>query len=276
MSDKAIVSAGPMKTSVCAVSISVCMATFNGEAYVSQQVVSILEQLQPTDELIVVDDCSTDRTLEVIRQIGDPRISIHVNDSNQREVRSFGRAISLALNDIVFLSDQDDVWMAGRVRLMTQRLIESGSDVLCSNFTWTDAAGKALDVKFDGVSAAHSARRLRNIVDIFIGKTNYFGCAMAFRRTFVPVIVPIPAFVESHDLWIALASNLARSNVHMDENTLLKRQHGKNATSTVSKRPLLRKLWSRAIFGLSLVALMVRLQRFPSRKHSVNRGIALS
>jgi glycosyltransferase involved in cell wall biosynthesis len=265
-----------MKTSVCAVSISVCMATFNGEAYVSQQVVSILEQLQPTDELIVVDDCSTDRTLEVIRQIGDPRISIHVNDSNQREVRSFGRAISLALNDIVFLSDQDDVWMAGRVRLMTQRLIESGSDVLCSNFTWTDAAGKALDVKFDGVSAAHSARRLRNIVDIFIGKTNYFGCAMAFRRTFVPVIVPIPAFVESHDLWIALASNLARSNVHMDENTLLKRQHGKNATSTVSKRPLLRKLWSRAIFGLSLVALMVRLQRFPSRKHSVNRGIALS
>jgi hypothetical protein len=214
--------------------------------------------------------------VEIIRQIGDPRISIHVNDSNQREVRSFGRAISLARNDIVFLSDQDDVWVAARVRLMTQRLVESGAAVLCSNFSWTDAEGNFLDVKFDGVAASHSTRHLQNIVDIFIGKTNYFGCAMAFRRTFASVIAPIPAFVESHDLWIALASNLAKSNVHIDEDTLLKRQHARNATSTGSKRPLHRKLWSRAIFGLSLVALMVRLQRFPSRKHSVNRGIALS
>ena len=276
MPDKAIVSAGAMKTCVSAVSVSVCMATFNGEAYVLQQVVSILEQLQPTDELIVVDDCSTDETVEIIRQIGDPRISIHVNDSNQREVRSFGRAISLARNDIVFLSDQDDVWVAGRLRFMTQRLIESGADVLCSNFTWTDAAGNSLDVKFDGVSASHSTRHLQNIFDIFIGKTNYFGCAMAFRCTFVPVIMPIPAFVESQDLWIALASNLARSNVHIDEDTLLKRQHGRNATSTVSKRPLHRKLWSRAIFGLSLVVLRVRLQRFSLRKQAVSRGGVLS
>lgn len=257
-------------------SISVCMATFNGEAFIAEQVLSILEQLNPSDELIVVDDCSSDSTVAIIRNIGDPRISIYENDHNQREVSSFSRAISLARNEIVFLTDQDDVWIPGRVRLMTQRLIESGADFLCSNFNWTDAAGAPLDVCFDGVSAAHSTRHLQNIVDIFIGKTNYFGCAMAFRHSFVPVIVPIPAFVESHDLWIALASNLARSNVHIDELTLLKRQHGRNATNTVSTRALQRKLWSRAIFGLSLVLLLVRLQRFPSCKHSVNSGTVLS
>ena len=257
-------------------SISVCMATFNGEAFITEQVLSILEQLKPSDELIVIDDCSSDNTVAIIRNIGDPRIVIVVNDSNQREVRSFSRAISLACNDIIFLADQDDVWMAGRVHLMIKKLIESGADVLCSNFTWTDAAGAPLDVSFDGVTAANSAHHLRNIIDIFIGKTNYFGCVMAFRRNIAPIIAPIPSFVESHDLWIALASNLAKSNVHIDEATLLKRKHGSNATSTVSKRALHLKLWSRAIFGFSLLVLMFRLQRFPLQKKQVNRGEALS
>lgn len=256
--------------------ISVCMATYNGEAFISEQVVSILEQLQPTDELIVVDDCSSDGTLEIVRRIGDPRISIYENDHNKREVHSFSRAISLARNDIVFMTDQDDIWVPGRVQLMTQRLIGSGANVLCSNFTWIDAVGAPLDVEIDGVSASDSSRHLSNIVDILVGKTNYYGCAMAIRRAFVPIIVPIPRFVESHDLWIALASNLARSNVHIDEPTLLKRQHGRNATSPVSTRALHQKLWSRAIFGFSLLVLLLRLGLFSSRKCNTDRGGSLS
>ena len=84
--------------------------------------------------------------------------------------------------------------------------------------------------------------------------------AMAIRREIIPMVVPIPNFVESHDLWIALASNLAQSNLHIDEATLLKRKHGRNATSTVSTRSLLRKFWSRVIFALSLLVLIGRLR----------------
>jgi glycosyltransferase involved in cell wall biosynthesis len=248
-----------------AVNISVCMATYNGEAYVVRQVTSILEQLTPTDEIVVVDDCSTDRTVETILRIGDPRISIHVNDRNRREVYSFSRAISLARNEIVFMADQDDVWMPGRATLMKQRLLASNAVVLSSNFRWMNALEEPIDVPCDGVSAAQSTKHVRNVADIFIGKTNYFGCAMAFRREFVPVIAPIPAFVESHDLWIALASNLARANIHLDEPTLLKRKHGNNATSTVSTRSLYRKLRSRVIFALSLVVLLNRVKSTPAR-----------
>jgi glycosyltransferase involved in cell wall biosynthesis len=244
--------------------ISVCMATYNGEAYVERQIASILEQLSPRDEVIVVDDCSTDRTIETLKKIGDSRIAIHVNDRNRREVFSFSRAISLAGNDIIFMSDQDDVWMPGRANLMKQRLIESGADVVSSNLQWIDAAEVPIDVPYDGVAASSSAKHVRNIADILIGKTNYFGCAMAFRREFVPVVTPIPAFVESHDLWIALASNLARSNLHLDEPTLLKRKHDGNATSTVSNRSLYRKLRSRAIFALSLAMLVKRLRSMPA------------
>ena len=241
-------------------SISVCMATYNGAAYVLKQLKSILVQLDPNDEVIVVDDCSTDKTVETIRSIGDPRISLHQNDRNWGEVHSFSRAISLARNDFIFLSDQDDIWIAKRAELMKRKLVESGCWVLSSNLEWIDTEETKIDVPYDGVAWANSRKHLSNITDIFIGKTNYFGCAMAIRREIIPLVVPIPKFVESHDLWIALASNLARSNLHIDQATLLKRKHGRNATSTVSTRSLLRKFWSRVIFALSLMALIGRLR----------------
>ncbi len=240
-------------------SISVCMATYNGEKYLSRQLRSILDQLTDDDEVIVVDDCSVDRTVETVKQLDDDRITVYVNDRNRGEVFSFGRAISLAKRDFLFLSDQDDIWIPGRVALMRQHLIESRASVVSSNFEWIDTNEEPIDEPFDGVASRDSKKHLKNIVDIFVGKTNYFGCAMAFRREFASVIAPIPSFVESHDLWIALASNFASSNTHLDEKTLLKRKHSNNATSTVSTRSLYRKLRSRVVFAVGLMVLFVRI-----------------
>ena len=246
-------------------SISVCMATYNGEKYVIRQLRSILEQLSADDEVIVVDDCSRDATVEAVRRIGDRRISTFVNDRNRGEVFSFSRAMSMAKNEVVFLSDQDDIWIPGRASLMSQRLITSGASVVSSNVEWMNANEEPIDITYDGVASRDSNKHLKNIIDIFVGRTNYFGCAMALRREFVKVVAPIPSFVESHDLWIALASNLAGSNAHVDEITLRKRKHACNATSTVSTRSLYRKFWSRVIFAMSLVALFVRHRRLAGR-----------
>jgi len=248
------------------VTISVCLATYNGAEYVWRQLTSILEQLDPGDEVIVVDDCSTDKTVEIVRGLGDARILLQVNDCNRGEVYSFSRALSLARNDFIFLSDQDDIWIPGRAELITRRLGESGCWVVTSNFVWVDTDETPIEVPYDGVAAPRSTNHLLNITDIFIGKTNYFGCAMAIRREIIPLITPIPDFVESHDLWIALASNLFKSNLHISEATLLKRKHGKNATSTLSSRSLPSKLWSRLIFALSLVVLARRQRCFVSSR----------
>ena len=243
-------------------SVSVCMATYNGAKYVSRQLRSILDQLtDDDDEVIVIDDCSSDATVDVVKQLGDHRISVHVNDRNRGEVFSFGRAIQLAKNDFVFLADQDDIWVPGRVSLMQRRLVEAEASVVSSNFEWIAANEDPIAVPYDGVASGDSRRHLKNIVDIFIGKTNYYGCAMAFRREFVRVVAPIPRFVESHDLWIALASNVARSNLHIDDRTLLKRKHDSNVTSTISTRSLYRQLKSRVVFAMCLVALCARRRR---------------
>src|SRR5712672_3180024 len=128
---------------------SVCMATFNGETYVGRQLQSILDQLSADDEVIVVDDCSTDGTVEAIKRLNDPRIAVHVNDRNRREVYSFSRAISLARHQAIFLSDQDDVWLPGRVALMRQAL--RTATLVTTNFEWIDQEERPLHVPCDGV-----------------------------------------------------------------------------------------------------------------------------
>jgi glycosyltransferase involved in cell wall biosynthesis len=238
---------------------SVCMATYNGEKYVVRQLESILDQLSADDEVILVDDCSTDRTIEAVKGLNDSRVAIHINDHNRREVYSFSRAISLARHQYIFLSDQDDIWLPGRVALMTEAL--QTALLATTNFEWIDQDEQPLRVSHDGVLPEDSSRHFKNIVDIFVGKTTYFGCAMAFRRELVPLILPIPDYVESHDWWVALAGNLAGSNVHLSDKTFLKRRHGNNATSTVSSRGLVTKLTSRVIFTRSLLDLRKRRRK---------------
>ena len=236
--------------------VSVCMATYNGERFLHAQMRSILDQLSPLDEIIVVDDCSTDATRSLIGSFCDPRIRLFVNDQRRREVYSFGRAIGLSRNAHIFLADQDDVWLPGRVGRMSTALERAA--LVTTNFEWIDADGKALPVSVDGVRADASGKFLKNLAGIFTGKTSYFGCALAFRRDLVPLILPIPAYVESHDLWIAMAANVIGSNLHLEDPSLLKRRHDGNATGTVSGRSLVSKLWSRAIFARALLELLGR------------------
>lgn len=242
-------------------SVSVCLATYNGQDHIIKQLKSILDQLNIGDEVIVVDDCSFDSTIKLIEELNDQRIRIFRNSENRGHVFSFDRAISLAANDFIFTSDQDDIWTPGRVELMIMELERTKAEVVTTNFKWMDENDNFILIPFDGVKSENSKKYFQNILEIYIGKTNYFGCAMAFKKSFLPIILPIPSYVESHDLWIALASNLKKSNTHLDSDTLRKRKHLNNTTSTVSTRSLFAKFKSRWIFSRSLFDLFKRLNK---------------
>ncbi len=239
-------------------SISVCMATYNGRLFVARQLTSILEQLGAEDEVIVVDDCSTDGTLDLVRALREPRIRVFQNDQNRGEVYSFSRAILLSRHQFIFLADQDDVWMPGRVSLMKGELT-SGAILVATNFEWMDSNENTIVVPFDGVKACDSRKNLKNIIDIFLGRTTYFGCAMAFQRGLVNFVAPIPRSVESHDAWIAIAANLLGKISHLENATLRKRKHANNATSTVSSRSLYMKLRARVVMTIGIGHIAVRL-----------------
>src|SRR5690349_4097162 len=97
--------------------VSVCMAVKNGEAYVEEQVDSILCQLHPRDELIVSDDHSSDATLNIIRRFKDPRIKLF-SSSRQGLIYNFEQALSRSSGDFIFLADQDDVWHPEKLSTM--------------------------------------------------------------------------------------------------------------------------------------------------------------
>lgn len=205
---------------------SICMATYNGSRFIDEQLRSILDQLGPHDELIIVDDASPDDTVAQIAEFTDPRIRLIQAASNQGYVRSFEQAALASRGQVIFLSDQDDVWVEGRLEAMLDAL-ESAA-VVASNF---DVLGGGVRPDIPRLRAADSNRHRANLFGILVGYRAYYGCCMAFRREVLSSFAPIPAYLhESHDLWLAVLGNTAGSIRHLDASTLLRRLHADNAT----------------------------------------------
>lgn len=240
------------------VSVSICMATYNGAYFLPKQINSILSQMEACDELIIVDDASSDDTLEYLVSLNDPRIKIFQNLRNLGHVQSFSRALGLASGQYVFMADQDDVWVENRLRDMKISL-SRGVALVSGNSLFIDRDGCPIEPIHPKLLQSDSSRYGLNIARIFLGKAYYFGCAMGMSKDFVSLVTPIPSYVESHDLWIAMAANLIGSNHHLEKNTLLRRIHGSN--SSVVKRSLFFKIRSRLIFGLSLISIVFRVLR---------------
>lgn len=207
------------------------MATFNGELYVADQVRSILAELNAFDEVVIVDDASTDRTVDILNELGDARLRLLVGRENRGYVRSFERAVSLSRGEFVLLADQDDIWLPGRVDAMLDVLRSEA--VVASNMTILGTGERPNW----WMPASQAAQWRRNIVRILAGVSGYYGCGMGFRRSFVSRILPFPSFLhESHDLWIAIAGNVAHSIGLVEEPTLQRRVHSENVTPTRPRR----------------------------------------
>jgi glycosyltransferase involved in cell wall biosynthesis len=236
--------------------ISVCMATYNGEQYIREQLDSILPQLGPADEIVICDDRSKDNTLEVIESYRDPRIRAYRNEVNLGHVRNFEKAMSLSRGDFIMLSDQDDRWLPGRVEQMMS-LMASDPEVLlvASNFDLMGSDGE--DTGEYRLLGPVKPGRLAQLAGIFAGKAPYWGCTFLMKRDILQYCLPIPQNIESHDIWIAMVASVFGRVVNIPGATLKRRIHGSNLTVT-SRRALsvvlksryhfLRALASRTIF----------------------------
>ncbi len=215
--------------------VSVCLATWNGEAFLAEQLGSILEQLSATDEVVIVDDASSDGTVDLIRSLGDPRLRLHARADNRGYVRTFEEALSRARGTYLLLADQDDVWLPGRVAALTAAL--DRTDVVASNLS-TLGGPDALAGPFGRADwrlrSRDSGRRLHNVLGILAGAMPYYGCAMGVRQDAVGRgLLPFPGFLrESHDLWIALYGNVLGTMTHLGRRTVARRLHAANQTPT--------------------------------------------
>lgn len=208
------------------VRVSVCLATHDGAAHVEDQIRSVLDQLGSDDELVVVDDASSDETPDIVGSFADHRIWLSRNSINEGYVRAFERALRLARGEYLLLCDQDDVWVPGRLEVMVAAL-HSAAVVATS----VGVLGEPLEPPRWTLRARDSRRYAANVAATLVGVRWYFGCAMGLRRDVLASVLPFPSWLtESHDLWLGLVGNTHREMLHVEQASVQRRLHDANQT----------------------------------------------
>ena len=206
-------------------SLSVCIATYNGSDFIRQQITSILEQALPIDEMIIVDDASVDRTVEVVRSFKDPRIQVFQNPKNIGVIRSFEKAIEHATGDIIFLSDQDDVWRPQKTMRFVQIFQDPTITVAQSDAIVIDARGHVLETSYMKTRGGFVSGVFQNIY-----RSRYLGCTMAFRKEVLRYSLPFPKNIPMHDVWIGIVNAWYGKTAFINEPLIEYRRHEKNVS----------------------------------------------
>lgn len=216
--------------------VSVCMATFRGAEHVVEQLRSILEQLGDDDEVVVVDDASPDETVAVIAGLRDPRIRVERFPRNAGYTVAFARALELARGEVLMLSDQDDVWLPGRVDVLLEALRRA--DIAAANCR--HFGGEVSGLLRLRLRSEYTGHRVRNLAGILVGYRLHWGNAIAMTSGFRRLALPFPAgLTESHDQWLAMLGNVAGEIAYLDDDVTLHRLHGGNLTPRSARSPRL-------------------------------------
>lgn len=157
--------------------VSVAMAVYNGEKYVRDQIVSILSQLRKDDELIISYDESSDNSLSILTEFAqsDKRVKIYDNPYKPGVVKNFQNAVEHCLGDIIFLSDQDDVWLPNKVDKVLREFENPHVAVVIHDSKLTDSD---LNVRFKSTFKLRGGVRTSFLGNIY--RLSYIGCCMAF------------------------------------------------------------------------------------------------
>ena len=235
-------------------SVSVALAAYNGEKFIAEQIESVLSQLGEDDEIIVSDDNPSGKTKEALLSFSDPRIK-YVEGEGLGVVRNFENALRLCKGDFIYLCDQDDIWMTGKIKTV-QSAFENGADLVLHNALITDEALNPLgETSFD---------LYKPDTDFFgnLIKNTFVGCCMAFRREISESALPFPEKLPMHDWWIALLSIKSKRNISLIEDPLIKwRRHAGNVTGGSTT------LTQKIMFRLHIIGCLITVCRGKERSN---------
>ncbi|TCS41929.1 glycosyltransferase family 2 protein [Reinekea marinisedimentorum] len=218
--------------------IEVLVLTYNGEAYIEQQLSSILNLLSIKDKVLISDDGSTDRTLDLITRIGqttDVEIKI-TQGPGQGVINNFFSAIAHTTANYVLVSDQDDIWLSNKVELFRQKMRTTSQPhlIFSDAYTWNPEADKRTSFwKEQAIDPKHS-RELKRL----LFRNCVQGASMAINRPLIKKLAPAPKQAMMHDWWCALIACGIGFIDYIDQPTLLYRQHEHNQIGSNLKRTL--------------------------------------
>lgn len=210
--------------------ISVVVATYNGEHFIKQQMDSIIGQTYKNLEIIVIDDCSTDGTVDILQQYANQHanVKLFVNESNLGYVKNFEKGLLLATGDYIAPSDQDDIWAENKLEILMAAMGDNAI-IYCNSAIINgvgEPSGKLLsDIKH--------LQTFNDPLQYAIGNTAA-GHAMIITRKTIIDSVPFPTMIP-HDYWLGFVATFDSQLFFFNQPLVWYRQHGGNVFGVKAK-----------------------------------------
>lgn len=216
--------------------ISVCLTTYNGEKYIKEQLNSILIQLSEGDEIIISDDGSTDNSIAILESYNDSRIKIYLNNFKS-VVRNFEFVICQSKGDLIFLSDQDDIWDRSKIKeYLSVFSKDDKTTLVISDLQLIDKDGNFIQREF--YRKKFTSKLSTNLI-----QNNFIGCSIAFRKEVKNYVLPFPKSLAMHDWWIGSCSIIFGKVEFIDKKLLYYRRHDDNFTREGGAKLLTKLIW---------------------------------
>jgi len=262
--------------------VSVALCTHNGEHHIASQLDSILGQTRIPDEVLIADDASQDKTAHLLATMAEAaarrtppvKVEVRVNPTNLGFIANFQQVLARCRGDVIFLADQDDVWLPEKIATMLSPFREDPTVGL----VYSDAALVGSDLQpldrtlFGTRSAMNLARERRP--DEVVRQLGINGCTMAVRRELLAWILPIPA-TWGHDHWIAFLAHALGRVRPVDRPLMLYRRH----PGTAGNDPLLEggeaRVWAKGLAQSGLDAYAADLAKWRDMSRQLDRLAAL-
>lgn len=221
--------------------ISVAMAVYNGEKYIEKQLISILNQTRLPDEVIICDDGSKDRTVDIIENFIDRHsLSNWKLYSNKRNVgfsKNFYNSIKKTTGGIIFLCDQDDIWHEDKIKKMEKLFIANKKiKALVSSFNLINETGMPINIKLSNKKSNNNIikYKIKNKLEKISKDTIFLynispGCTMAFTKDIKDIYLKNTDCNCIHDWEISMLAALFDGLYYLDLPLIDYRIHSKNA-----------------------------------------------
>lgn len=183
--------------------LTIVMSVYNGEKYIAEQLNSFLDQIRKPDEVLIFDDKSSDGTVAIINEFIEkyelPNWKLTINSENKGWKRNFIDGFCMATGDLIFPSDQDDIWLPQKL-LECEKIMEDHKeiDVLTTNCIAFFEDGKEV-IRPEPENNKIIKQNCK--MDFF--NTKYPGCTYCFRRKMMPSVMKYwePDFPHDATIW---------------------------------------------------------------------------
>lgn len=219
--------------------VSIALCTFNGEKFIKEQVVSIINQTRLPEEIVICDDLSNDKTVDIINQIAlesNVEIKLYINKERLGVTKNFDKAISLCSGEVILLSDQDDFWINTKIEKIL-KVFENFPDVdiLFSDALIVDENLNKKDILSNRtINKSKKMIERREFLKAMLKNNVMTGMTMAFSKKIKQYISPIDN-LWIHDYWIGIIGSTIGEVYYCNEQLVLYRQHVNNLIGSRNK-----------------------------------------